>query len=88
MSATLAPPLNTHEVSTTDRPPKRFDPLLSSDVARLRTEYIEIPGLALTVRQTSRLCGVGAERSAELLAVLLEGGFLVRDQKGRYRRRR
>jgi hypothetical protein len=53
MSATMAPPVNASAVSVTDRS-KRFDASMSSDRARIRSEYIEMPGLVLTSPQAAR----------------------------------
>jgi len=49
----------------------------SRDVARIRSEYIEMPGLALTLPQAARLWGLSARRSADLLSILVDCGFLV-----------
>ena len=88
MSATMAPPVNASPVSTTDRRPKRFDASMSADLARIRSEYIEMPGLVLTLPQAARLWGFGPRRAAELLTVLMDAGFLACDKKATYRRRR
>ena len=87
MSATMAPPVNASPVSAIDRS-KRFDASMSSDLARIRSEYIEMPGLVLTLPQAGRLWGFGTRRAAELLTVLLDAGFLACDKKAMYRRRR
>jgi hypothetical protein len=87
MSATMAPPVNTGPASATDRS-RWFDASMSSDLARIRSEYIEMPGLVLTLPQAARLWGFGTRRAAELLTVLLEAGFLACDKKAMYRRRR
>jgi hypothetical protein len=87
MSATVAPPVNASPGSATDRS-KRFDASMSSDLARIRSEYIEMPGLVLTLPQAARLWGFGSRRAAELLTILLDAGFLASDQKAMYRRRR
>jgi hypothetical protein len=87
MSATMAPPVNAGPVSATDRS-KGFDGSMSSDLARIRSEYIEMPGLVLTLPQAARLWGFGTRGAAELLTVLLEAGFLACDKKAIYRRRR
>ena len=87
MSATMAPPVNARPVSAIDRS-RRFDASMSSDLARIRGEYIEMPGLVLTLPQAARLWGFGPRRAAELLTVLLDAGFLACDKKAMYRRRR
>ena len=87
MSATVAPPVNASSVSATDRS-KRFDAPMASDLARIRSEYTEMPGLVLTLPQAARLWGFGSRRAAELLTVMLDAGFLACDQKAMYRRLR
>ena len=88
MSATMAPPVDANPVSTTGPRPKRFDASLSADLARIRSEYIEMPGLVLTLPQAARLWGLGTQRAAELLTALLNAGFLACDTRAVYRRRR
>jgi hypothetical protein len=61
---------------------------MSSDLARIRSEYIEMPGLVLTLSQAARLWGFGTGRAADLLNALLDAGFLVCDKEAVYRRRR
>lgn len=87
MSATMAPPVNTSPVSTTDRHPKRFDVSMSADLTRIRSEYIEMPGLVLTLPQAARFWGLSTQRAAELLTALLDAGFLACDKRAVYRRR-
>jgi hypothetical protein len=60
---------------------------MASDVARIRKEYVEMPGLALTLPQAARLWGLSEHRSALLLSMLAETGFLICDKKKVYRRR-
>lgn len=59
---------------------------MSTDVARIRNEYVEMPGLALTLPQAARLWGLSENRSALLLSMLAETGFLICDKKTVYRR--
>ena len=84
MSATMAPPASRVSAARS----KRFDVSMSADLARIRSEYTEMPGLVLTLPQAARLWGFGSRRAAELLTVLLDAGFLACDQKAMYRRRR
>ena len=63
------------------------DRRMSSDVARIRNEYVEMPGLVLTLPQAARLWGLSESRSALLLSMLVETGFLICDKKTIYRRR-
>jgi hypothetical protein len=59
-----------------------------SDLVRIRREYLEMPGLVLTLPQVARLWGFSVRRSETLLSVLVADGFLVRDQTRAFRRRR
>ena len=62
--------------------------LRSSDTARIRAEYVEMPGLSLTALQAARLWGLGTLRSEQVLSMLVDSGFLLCDRQGLYRRRR
>ena len=75
-------------VPIADRRTKRFDGSMPADLARIRSEYIEMPGLVLTLPQAARLWGFGTQRAADLLTVLLDAGFLACDRRAVYRRRR
>lgn len=44
---------------------------------RIRAEYVEMPGLNLTVAQASRLFGIEIPRCAHVLDRLVEEGFLA-----------
>lgn len=52
-----------------------------------RAEYLEMPGLALTVQQAARLWHLDVAQSERVLRELVDGGLLLRDRKGAYRRR-
>jgi DNA-binding IclR family transcriptional regulator len=56
------------------------------DTLRLRSEFLEMPGLAITVPQTARLVGVRASRAATMLVELEHEGFLTHDPDGTYHR--
>ena len=58
-----------------------------SIVDRARAEYLEMPGLCLTVPQAARLLGVDVKESERVLSNLAEAGLLRRTQKGTYVRR-
>jgi hypothetical protein len=47
-------------------------------VRRIRNEYIEMPGLRLTVRQAQRLWGLDAETCSQAIELLVEARFLRR----------
>jgi Fic family protein len=55
-------------------------------VQRIRAEYVEMPGLSLTVLQAARFWGLSARTLERVLSSLVESGFLERDKKGCYRR--
>jgi len=63
------------------------DSMTMRELNRIRSEYIEMPGLVLTVPQAARLWGLNVRRSERLLSVLVDSGFLSCD-KNIYRRRR
>jgi hypothetical protein len=52
----------------------------------IRSEYLEMPGLALKPRQVQRLCGVDAAACQVVLDALVETGFLTARQDGAYAR--
>ena len=56
-------------------------------VQRIQAEYLEMPGLTLTLPQAARLWNESAHRTERSLAELVERGFLMRDQHGVYHRR-
>lgn len=51
---------------------------------RIRGEYLEMPGLQLTVKQARRLWGLDEETCARSLDLLVENGFLVRTGRDSY----
>ncbi|HZR26683.1 MAG TPA: hypothetical protein VFA59_24025 [Vicinamibacterales bacterium] len=61
----------------------RSGPLLE----RIRAEFVEMPGLTLTLPQAARFWTLTAPQANAALSELAEGGFLVRDPHGLYRRR-
>ena len=87
MSTMMTAPASTMPVSPTARS-KRSDESITADLARVRSEYVEMPGLVLTLPQAARLYGFSTQRAAEILAALLDSGFLVCDRRTVYRRRR
>jgi hypothetical protein len=54
-------------------------------IARVRSEFLEMPGLRLTVAQASRLCGVERAVCQTVLDALVETKFL-REANGVYAR--
>ena len=53
---------------------------------RIRSEYLEMPGLKLTCRQAQRLWGLDEQTCAEALNSLAEAKFLRRKENGTYAR--
>lgn len=51
---------------------------------RVRGEYREMPGLALTERQAQRLWGLDSDACRALFEALLQTGFLRRTTQGGY----
>ena len=58
---------------------------LSELVTRARAEFHEMPGMCLTPAQAARLWQLSPDRAEELLAELVDSGFLVRREGQRYR---
>lgn len=62
--------------------------VVSSDLlSRARGEYLEMPGLSLTVPQAQRLWGLDSVACRQVLQGLIEAGFLKRRADGTYVRR-
>ena len=59
---------------------------LDADVQRLRQEFVEMPGLVLTVAQAARLYGLPTAHAKTLLCTLESDGFLIGGSSGDYRR--
>jgi hypothetical protein len=64
-----------------------LDPIRPHVIQRIQAEYVEMPGLTLTLPQAARLWGLNVGQSERLLSELIDRGFLMRDMKGAYRRR-
>jgi len=63
----------------TSEGPSRHDVLL-----RIRSEYLEMPGLRLTSAQAGRLWGLEPRECEHLLTALVLTGFLRRSREGAY----
>ena len=59
---------------------------IDADVLRIRHEFLQTPGLVLTVAQTAALYALSTAHAATLLETLEGEGFLVRDSSGAFRR--
>jgi hypothetical protein len=55
--------------------------------SRIRSEYLEMPGLRLSLEQASRLWGLDRAACEGLLDALVGISFLHRDRDGRFLRR-
>ncbi len=55
--------------------------------SRVEAEFVEMPGLTLTLSQAARLWGATSSQSLRVLSDLVDAGFLMRDARGAYRRR-
>ena len=53
---------------------------------RIRSEFIEMPGLNLTLAQAARLWALDRATSEHLLGELVRSGFLFRGRTGAYLR--
>jgi hypothetical protein len=53
---------------------------------RIRAEYLEMPGLRLTLEQAQRLCGVERMLCKQVLDALVEAKFLRLRSDGAYAR--
>ena len=82
---TMNSSMQSQAVASRDEPSSE---LSSSETARIRAEYVEMPGLSLTALQAARLWGLGTFRSQQVLSMLVNSGFLLCDRQGLYRRRR
>jgi hypothetical protein len=63
--------------------------LMSGDDAlerRVRGEYLEMPGMRLTLEQAMRMWSLDRDTCQHVLGDLVSAQFLARDRSGRYRR--
>jgi hypothetical protein len=58
---------------------------LEIDLTRLRSEFVDYPGMCLTVEQVARLLDVPRDDAAGLLATLESEGLLCHWTSGGYR---
>jgi hypothetical protein len=59
---------------------------IDADVLRVRHEFLDLPGLVLTVPQTARLYGWSTSHARAMLDTLKAEGFLVVGCNGAYHR--
>jgi hypothetical protein len=58
------------------------------DALRLRHEFLETPGLNITVPQVARMLGLRSEHAAAILDALASEMFLTQTPTGSYQRAR
>ena len=63
-----------------------FADAIEADALRIRHEFLDMPGLVLTVAQTARLYGLSSAHAKALLDALEAEGFLMSQIDGAYRR--
>jgi hypothetical protein len=63
-----------------------FAAAIDADTLRIRHEFLEMPGLVLTVAQTARLYALSTAHAKALLDALVAEGFLVGGPDSAYRR--
>lgn len=56
----------------------------SDPVGRVSAEFLEMPGLSLTILQACRLFGLHQAECQSLLTRLVDQGFLARTPEGHY----
>ncbi len=59
---------------------------IQAALARIRSEYTEMPEMKLTLHQIRRLLNVPADACEVALAALVESGFLARREDGSFGR--
>jgi hypothetical protein len=65
---------------------KTVSTLFDCDLRRIEAEYLEMPGLRLTVAQAARLLGLDPALCARLFGHLVSSGFLRIARDGHYMR--
>lgn len=78
----------TAKIMTTVETPNagRHDEVITSLLHRIRSEFIEMPGLRLTPAQAARLWGMERHTSERILDGLALAGFLSKTREGAYLR--
>ena len=59
---------------------------LSALLRRVRSEFIEMPGLHLTIGQAARLWSLDQQTCEDILQRLMAAGFLLKSRGGTYLR--
>ena len=56
------------------------------DALRVRSEFLDLPGLTLSVPQVARMLGLRSEHAATILETLVHEQFLTSTPSGSYHR--
>ena len=56
------------------------------DSLRIRNEFLDLPGLSLSVSQVARMLGLRSEHAAAILETLVSEHFLTQAPAGSYQR--
>ena len=56
------------------------------DALRVRSEFLDLPGLTLSVPQVARMLGLRSEHAAAILQTLVSDRFLTETAAGSYHR--
>ena len=78
----------TAEIVERQRIQRTPTPAMTTVLARVRSEYLEMPGMKLTEAQAQRLWSLDAKTCRTAFATLVERGFLKRSPNGYYIRAR
>ena len=65
---------------------RHHDEGITSLLHRVRSEFLEMPGLRLTPAQAARLWGIERHTSERILDGLTLAGFLLKNREGAYLR--
>ena len=83
MPVALTPPVAIHRAVSTPPPEDSYPQI----VHRVRSEYLEMPGLCLTFDQACRLWALDATTCRQVLQDLVAEGFVAASERGIYVRR-
>ena len=61
-------------------------PISHQFLERIRSEFLEMPGMMLKLEQVMRLCGIERDACEMVLTALVEAKFLSRRSDGAYTR--
>jgi hypothetical protein len=65
---------------------KSHDETIAALLSRVRSEFLEMPGLRLTALQAARLWALDRHTCERILERLMRAGFLLRNRNGAYLR--